>query len=54
VNLWTVQNTCYDMLQHTYPDVRRRAEQGDKRALECVAHFTALCEKLSVRIVPTP
>jgi hypothetical protein len=54
VNLWTVQNIFYEMLQQIYPDVRRRAEQGDKCALECVAHFTALCEKLSVHIVPAP
>jgi len=52
VNLWSVQNTCYDLLQHTFPDMRRRAEKGDKGATESVAHFAALCEKLSVRITP--
>ena len=41
VNLWTVQNHCYEILQKNYPDVTDP---------EWRSHFTALCENLLVRV----
>lgn len=48
VNLWKVQNICYDMLQNAYPGFRETAEKGDESASEWVDLFRALCEKLSI------
>jgi len=50
VNLWKVQNTFYDLLQTVYPELRAKADQGDKRARKWVGHFSTLGEKLSVRV----
>ena len=50
VNLWTVQNIGYDILQSNYPDLSKSAGQGNESAMEWVNHFVALCEKLSVRV----
>ncbi len=50
VNLRTVQNTCYDLKGHPYPDMKARAEQGDEPARAWVARFQRVSEKLWVRI----
>ena len=50
VNLWTVQNISYDILQSNYPDLSKSAGKGNESAMEWVNHFVALCEKLSVRV----
>ena len=50
VNLWKVQNFFYDLLQTVYAEFKTKADQGDKRAQQWVNCFTALGEKLSVRI----
>lgn len=49
VDLWKVQNLCYEVLQKAYPGFRDRAEQGDEGAKTWVGHFRALSEKLSIR-----
>jgi len=50
VNIWTVQNVCYDLLHTVYPDQRRKADSGEKDAAQWVRSFTALCERLSLRV----
>ncbi len=50
VNTWRVQNVFYEMVQTVYPEVKRRAEQGDAQAQEWVGSFVALGEKLSVLV----
>jgi hypothetical protein len=50
VNLWTVQNICYEISQSSYDEIRNRAENGDETALAWVNHFKPLAENLSLRI----
>jgi hypothetical protein len=50
VNLWKVQNVCYDLFTRAYPDFRKRAAEGNEQAQEWVQHFTALGERLRVRV----
>jgi alpha-amylase/alpha-mannosidase (GH57 family) len=50
LNLWTVQNIIYDILQKVYPRVVLRAEKRDKEAESWVRDFRRLCEKLSIRL----
>ncbi len=49
VNLRRVQNIYYKMLQTTYHDLRRAADQGDTVARRWVSDFLALGEKLKIR-----
>jgi hypothetical protein len=51
VNLWTVQNICYDMIQSTYGEIRNRAAKGDETAQNWVNHFISVAEGLSL-IIP--
>lgn len=48
VNLWKIQNICYDLLQNVYPEFLKRGEKGDESAREWVDHFGVICEKLSI------
>jgi alpha-amylase/alpha-mannosidase (GH57 family) len=50
VNLWTVQNTCYEILKSTYPKMRSKAEQGDEAASDWIRCFDALGKKLSLAV----
>lgn len=50
VNLWTVQNICYEIFQSSYDELRNRAENGDETAQAWVNHFKPLAESLSLRI----
>jgi len=50
VNLWRVQNICYDLLQNLYPEYRKRARNGDEGAREWVNYFKTLAQKISIRI----
>jgi len=49
VDLWTVQNLYWQMLQTRYAEFKNRADQGDQAAGEWVASFAAMGEKLSIR-----
>jgi alpha-amylase/alpha-mannosidase (GH57 family) len=49
VSLWKAQNVYYDMLHAVYPELQRRAEQGDEGAREWVRHFVSLGDRLLVR-----
>jgi hypothetical protein len=50
VNLWTVQNTCYEILQSTYPEMQSKAEQGDETAKDWIRCFDAMGRKLSLAV----
>jgi alpha-amylase/alpha-mannosidase (GH57 family) len=50
VNLWRVQNICYDLLQNVYPAYRKRATNDDEGAREWVNHFKTLAQRISIRI----
>ncbi|MBW2302746.1 MAG: DUF3536 domain-containing protein [Deltaproteobacteria bacterium] len=50
VNLWTIQNTCYDILEISYEAMKMKAEQGDKTAAEWMLNFSTLAKKLSIRL----
>ena len=50
VNLWTMQNVCYDLLQTVYPDQRRKTDSGEKDASQWVRSFATLCERLSLQV----
>ncbi len=50
VNLWTVQNICYEIFQSSYDELQNRAENGDETAQAWVNHFKPLAESLSFRI----
>ena len=50
VNLWTVQNICYEIFQSHYEQIRNRAESGDGTAQAWLNHFRPLAESLSLRI----
>lgn len=51
VDFWRVQNIYHGILQMTYPEFRRKAENGEGDAQTWVGQFTALGEKLHCRIV---
>jgi len=50
VNLWKVQNICYEMLQTLYRDFRERADHSDQDARTWTDLFSGLAEKLSLRL----
>jgi hypothetical protein len=49
VDLWKLQNIYYGLLQTFYPDMRKKAGQGDEDARAWVDQFNALGDKLRVR-----
>jgi len=50
VNLWTVQNKCYDLLHRVYPEKRWLAQQGDDAAQAWVEPFLSLTTRLNLAI----
>jgi alpha-amylase/alpha-mannosidase (GH57 family) len=54
VNLWQIQNICYDILKSSYPRLRKRADQGEPEARNWVRHFMDLSRRLSVRLDGVP
>ena len=49
VTLWAIQNVAYDLLQETYPDMKKRAE-SEEDARVWVEDFQTLARQLSLRI----
>jgi len=45
-----VQNLYHKMLQSTYPEFQKRAQQGDGAAVEWLNQFVSLGQQLSVRV----
>jgi len=54
MNLWKPQNAYYQVLQGVYPKLREQLRDGAENLQNWVAHFTALAEKLRVRIPQAP
>jgi hypothetical protein len=53
VNLWNIQNICYEVLQSSaYADFRKAADQGQAEAQKWLKAFLALGEKLMVYVQP--
>ena len=52
VDLWSVQNAYYRVLQDVAPALRGRAEAGDEDARAWVERFEALGEELEVAVAP--
>jgi len=52
INFWSVQNTCYGLLQQVYPERAAAAQQGDAAAQTWVHNFLALARKVRLA-VPT-
>jgi alpha-amylase/alpha-mannosidase (GH57 family) len=50
VNLWSIQNYFYEILQGVYVKFKGKDEQGDEEAKEWIEHFKKLGEKLYVRV----
>jgi len=50
INLWKVQNICYELLQTVYRDFRERADHPDQDARTWTDLFSGLAEKLSLRL----
>lgn len=50
VNIRTVQNKYYAILQQTYPGFQKMIDKGDDRAEAWIKVFSSLGEKLSVRV----
>jgi alpha-amylase/alpha-mannosidase (GH57 family) len=50
LDLWQIQNRCYEMLQSVYPERRAAAEGGDAVAEEWVRGFRALGEELRIKV----
>ncbi|GIX47327.1 MAG: glycoside hydrolase [Candidatus Tectimicrobiota bacterium] len=50
VDLWQVQNVCYDLVQRHYGEMRARAEQHDAEAEQWLTHFRSLCTLLALRL----
>jgi len=50
VDLWKVQNIYWDIRQASYPEFKRRAEQGEQPAAAWVEAFVALGKNLSTQV----
>ena len=50
LNLWKVQNICYDILQSTYPAQREKADRGDEDARAWIEHFHVFGDKIMVKV----
>lgn len=48
VNLWTVQNICYGLLNSVFEARQKSATEGDEEAKMWVTHFRVLAERLSL------
>jgi len=51
VNLWKVQNICYELIELAYRDFRARAEEGDQEAKAWTEVYSSLAEKFSLRLM---
>lgn len=48
--LWSVQNRCYEVLQHDYPHMWRLAEAGDEESREWLEAFDQLAARLKLKV----
>jgi hypothetical protein len=50
VNVWTIQNICYELFKTTYKEMKDDAARGKKKAKGWIEIFSGLAERLSIRI----
>ncbi|HME00421.1 MAG TPA: DUF3536 domain-containing protein [Terriglobia bacterium] len=50
VNLWKIQNACYELLQTAYPEFQQKAAQEDENATIWISRFRALAEEVSLSV----
>jgi alpha-amylase/alpha-mannosidase (GH57 family) len=50
VDLWKVQNLYHQLLHSTYPDLKKRAQEGDETARALLDQFVLLGQQLSMRV----
>jgi len=50
VNLWKIQNSCYELLQTVYPTFQTQGEDQNQNAKGWVEQFRSLAEKLSLHV----
>jgi alpha-amylase/alpha-mannosidase (GH57 family) len=50
VDVWKVQNICYEMLQTIYEEYQVRAQQGHEEARTWLRHFNTIAQNLIVRV----
>jgi hypothetical protein len=51
VNLWKVQNICYEIIHTSYPQFRKMADQWYTNSQELVKSFNSVADGLSVRVL---
>jgi hypothetical protein len=51
VNLWSVQNEVYAIHTGLYPQIRKRAGRGEKKAQEWIDCYLQLSELLAIHMV---
>ncbi len=52
VNLRTVQDLCYRIIEKVYPELQHMAYQGDEHSGQWIDYMNALSEKLWIKIDP--
>ena len=50
VDLWKVRNLYHQLLYSTYPELKKRAQEGDEAARAWLAQFVPLGQQLSMRV----
>jgi len=50
VDLWRVQNLYHQLLHSTYPELKKRAQEGDEAARAWLDQFAPLGQQLSMRV----
>ena len=50
VDVWKVQNICYNMLLTIYEEYQARAEKGHEEARSWLRHFNTIAQNLTVRV----
>jgi hypothetical protein len=50
VDVWKVQNICYEMLQTIYEEYQARAQEGHEEAKSWLDHFKIIARNLTVRV----
>jgi hypothetical protein len=50
VDVWRVQNICYEMLQTIYEEYQVRAQQGHQESRTWLRHFNIMAQNLTVKV----
>jgi len=50
MNLWKVQNLCFQMMNSVYGEIRKKSTQGDQFSMQWIARFDSLAHSLMIRV----